>query len=701
MAEYEIIGRRKSSSAESQSLRPPTDNMSLRQRLAEMQRLEAQAGQGMGEAIATVASGAVAEPVGGLVGMATTPVQGLPQGVRNIEATTQALTYQPRSQLGQQVLGGVAQTLEPIGRPLQAASNYLGERGFEAGGAPLGAIGQTIIPAALEAIPGFRAIRTTRTQRMPEPTVPPVQPSAPGQPSTPGQPSAPGQTSAAPESFDLGMATRQEAENIDAGLRSARRGQMANLASQVQADTQIMKDAEALGISLNPAHYSTSRAYIDMENALKSRLGVELAANEEKAIRDLGIQADRLIQDFGGFTDRDLLNSSVRSNFKSTIDGLKAKSNRLYDAVDGSIPAELRVTPQNAIAYLDEQKRKLGGSVGLLNKAERDLNKLLGNPKTPPTYFALNRVRINIGRALGGEDSPYSSIDKKSLSEAYDVLSRDQLNVADAFGVGDDLRDAQSLVSRRKDLEDASIEILGKELRDSILPRLTQSATGLTKGDATKLENMMQALPAELRPQAAATLLGDLFVSGGRRSSEMSAGFVGVFRALDRNKSAKDLLFSYLPEEARTRFDMIGRVATGIYRAKGLENTSRSARDVIAALESGGLIEKIYGVGKRSLAAEGVSSTVGLPGIGTAVTVANAIAEKATPAVEAADALLASRQFQRAIQSHAAGAVNEAELALKNSPQYQQWLRAQNANIRADVVAMGLIPWLLQTSEEE
>jgi hypothetical protein len=250
-------------------------------------------------------------------------------------------------------------------------------------------------------------------------------------------------------------------------------------------------------------------------------------------------------------------------------------------------------------------------------------------------------------------------------------------------------------------LEDASIEILGKELRDSILPRLTQSATGLTKGDVTKLENMMQALPAELRPQAAATLLGDLFVSGGRRSSEMSAGFVGVFKALDRNKSAKDLLFSYLPEDARTRFDMIGRVATGIYRAKGLENTSRSARDVIAALESGGLIEKIYGVGKRSLAAEGVSSTVGLPGIGTAVTVANAIAEKATPAVEAADALLASRQFQRAIQSHAAGAVNEAELALKNSPQYQQWLRAQNANIRADVVAMGLIPWLLQTSEEE
>lgn len=654
-----------------------------------------------GEVALAMGTGAIAEPVAGSVGLATAPFQGLQQGVQNIEATRQALTYQPRSEFGQRAVAGIGQLMQPIAQPLQAASQYLGERGFQTGGPALGTVGETLIPAAMEIIPGISAMKTIRARGMPEPST--QVPLSEAFPSSRTAPEVAQQPEVKAESVgpELAQPTRESVEQVDVGLRGARRGKPEELAAQVRPDVQIMKDAEALGISLNPAHYSTNRAYIDMENSLKSRLGTELASSEERAIRDLGIQADRLIQDFGGYTDRDLLNSTVRSNFSSTIKDLKAKSDFLYDnVVDARIPAEVRVIPENAMGYLEQQKTKLGGDIRLLNRAEKDLARLLKDQNQPPTYFALDRVRKDVGRALGNEDSPYSSVGKAELAAVYDVLSRDQADVAQAFGVGNDLRDAQQLVRQRKALEEASIEILGRELRDSILPKLTMSATALTRGDTTKLSNLMNALPQELRQQAAATLLGDLFVSGGRRANDMSAGFVSVFRALDRNKSAKDLLFSHLPNEARNRFDMIGRVATGIYRAKGLENVSRSARDVIAALESGGLIERMYGIGKRAAAAEGVSTAAGIPGVGAAVTVANAIAEKATPAVEAADALLASRQFQRAVQSHAAGASNQAESALKNSPQYERWLRAQNATIRAEIAAIGFIPWLLQTNQE-
>jgi len=134
---------------------------SFRQRLAEMNALESQAGQALGETAATVASGAVAEPVSGLVGLVTTPFQGLQQGVRNIAATQQAMTYQPRSQLGQQMVRGIGEALQPVAQPLQKASQYLGEKGFQAGGPLLGAAGETIIPATME-LAGLGSVRTAR-----------------------------------------------------------------------------------------------------------------------------------------------------------------------------------------------------------------------------------------------------------------------------------------------------------------------------------------------------------------------------------------------------------------------------------------------------------------------------------------------------------------------------------------------------------
>jgi hypothetical protein len=134
---------------------------SFRQRLAEMNALESQAGQALGETVATVASGAVAEPVSGLVGLVTTPFQGLRQGVRNIAATQQAMTYQPRSQLGQQMVRRIGEALQPVAQPLQKASQYLGEKGFQAGGPLLGAAGETIIPATME-LAGLGSVRTAR-----------------------------------------------------------------------------------------------------------------------------------------------------------------------------------------------------------------------------------------------------------------------------------------------------------------------------------------------------------------------------------------------------------------------------------------------------------------------------------------------------------------------------------------------------------
>lgn len=140
---------------------PEQPQTSFGQRLAEMNTLEAEAGRGLGETAAVMASGMISEPVAGLVGLATSPFQGIQKGVQNIEATREALTYQPRSEAGKQAATDIAAGLQTVFQPVQAASKYLGEQGYQAGGPVLGAAGETIIPAAME-LAGLKSVSTGR-----------------------------------------------------------------------------------------------------------------------------------------------------------------------------------------------------------------------------------------------------------------------------------------------------------------------------------------------------------------------------------------------------------------------------------------------------------------------------------------------------------------------------------------------------------
>jgi hypothetical protein len=647
---------------------------------------------GVGETALTMATGAIAEPLAGLYGLATTPFQGAESGAANVEAARRAMTYAPRTETGQRYMQNIGEFVQPVTSRIESANKYLGDKGFEYGGPVGGAIGASLLTGVSEMIPAGMAARQMRIKNAPLPTQ--------AAPNIPAPINSPLPTQAAPPIVEAAPIVDTSAASVNKALQEVRAGRPEAMAAQVVPELQIMRDAEALGISLNPEHYSTSRAFIDMQEALKSRPGSKLSANEDKAISDLGKRADQLIADFGGYTDRDLLQQEVSSTFNSTITDLKAKSGLLYDSVDSVIPADVRVVPDITKEFMDEQVRKMGGIEGL-SAQERELYDLISDPELPPTYARFDRERKLVGMALNGKASVYNSIPLGDLKRIYGAMGEEQLKFADAFGVGDDLRDANKLVTQRKAIEDASIYVLGRELKGSIIPKLSSAASGLSRGDTMKLKKLMDALPEDLRGQAAATMLGDLFGGGARKSGEMGQGFMGTFSALNRNPSAKAVIFSYLPIDALQRFDMIGRVSTGIYRAKSLENKSRTARDVIAALESGGLISNMYGGAMDIAKAEGVGSMVGAPGVGTAAVVANKITSKVTPAVEAADELLISPKFRQAVQEHMAGATDQADALLRSTPEYKKWLAAQDATIRAEVTAIGIIPWLTTDRQEQ
>ena len=106
------------------------------------------------EPAATLISGAIAEPLAGLGGIAKTITSGAEAGAKTVEAIREGLTYQPRTQEGQEGLQAVGETLEPVAEALKGAETFLGDETFEATGSPALAAAATTIPTVIMEVIG-------------------------------------------------------------------------------------------------------------------------------------------------------------------------------------------------------------------------------------------------------------------------------------------------------------------------------------------------------------------------------------------------------------------------------------------------------------------------------------------------------------------------------------------------------------------
>jgi len=107
------------------------------------------------EPTASLVTGALAEPIAGLAGIAQTlnPFASKGAGARAVEATRNALTYSPKTQNGQSGLETVGDVVAPIAETISGAENYLGDKTLEATGSPaLASAAKTIPTLGLELV---------------------------------------------------------------------------------------------------------------------------------------------------------------------------------------------------------------------------------------------------------------------------------------------------------------------------------------------------------------------------------------------------------------------------------------------------------------------------------------------------------------------------------------------------------------------
>jgi len=121
------------------------------------------------ENVGSLVSGAVAEPLAGLAGIAQSinPFADEGAGARAVEATRKALTIQPRTETGKAQQQAIGETLAPVGKALTSAEKFLGENTLKLTGSPaLASIAHTLPSAALEAI-GLKGARSATAIKAP------------------------------------------------------------------------------------------------------------------------------------------------------------------------------------------------------------------------------------------------------------------------------------------------------------------------------------------------------------------------------------------------------------------------------------------------------------------------------------------------------------------------------------------------------
>lgn len=474
------------------------------------------------------------------------------------------------------------------------------------------------------------------------------------------------------------------------------KGQIREAVEVADVDPRIIESAERLGIDIPSSSASQNRAFVEAAQAAKSQPQSKLSVEEAKAIQQTRDSTDEFIRELrGGDLSVSGFDDALGRGFTDQIGKLTESAKKAYNIVNRAIEKRTPVDLSESRAFMSARIDDLGGDKTLLEAPEKALLRLVERSEKGElvTYAALDRVRKSVGEGFNNQGVFKDSGDA-ILSEVYASLSKDQQKIAAQKGVGAAYTEARGLVSQRKDIEKAAVKLFGRDLDKSLLPKLEGAARALIKGNTRDFKKVIAKIPKEFRGDAAAIVLDNIFGSGARTATGLSEGFVNAFQKLNRNEGARDLLFTFLPKQSVKTFNDIGNVWTGLIRSKSLQNNSKTARDLLAALDNGSAASRMLGLGSKIAAAEGVGAGLfGVPLVGTTAVVVAALKTKGKTAIQKADDFLSSPQFAGAIRAAATGRKNIDQF-LSKSQKFKEWLGTLPKSDRDTIASDGFVPWL-------
>lgn len=570
-------------------------------------------------------------------------------------------------------LPGMAAAAGGTQAAIEATQAATGGR-FDAGEVATTAALAPVLPAAVR---GVQAVRAARA-----PVAPTAGPAAPagapiGTAMAPAAPAAPVRAAAAaPEVQPSAMqvtppaapAAAMTPQELATTARTAAEGGMGAtratsvLAGQAAPDPKVLEAARRLGIDeyLQPDHLTSNQAYRELAQAVKSIPGSQTRAAEIQGLEQVGLRADRLINEIGGTTDLSKLNQAVRTQLDQTVTNLANQSDDAYKALRTQIPSQTRGEATNVLEFVQRRADDLDGAENLSALEKMVRSKLTPKPikdeagnvigTRAPTYALIDDVRRDVG-AAARQAGPFADADTGLAKQLYRLIDDDQFALAQGAGQGESYRLAKSLVQMRKGFEDDMVSLFGRQLDQSLVGKLESATMSLTKGDADKLAKILTAIPKDMRQMVTASALNTAFGKATQNGALNFNTYAKWYEGLLANKQAYAALMANLPQPARKQLSDLYRVASNVSKATRERITTGRIQAVQQELQGAdNLLTNIYGVAKRAavgLPIEAATTAVGLPGAGIASGLAAALTKTKPGALKAADELISSPEFQR------------------------------------------------------
>ncbi len=126
-----------------------------------------------------------------------------------------------------------------------------------------------------------------------------------------------------------------------------------------------------------------------------------------------------------------------------------------------------------------------------------------------------------------------------------------------------------------------------------------------------------------------------------------------------------------------------------------MENKSKTARDILLALDDGGLYRRLKEGTTKAVAAEAVGTTFGFPGVvtGARLLVGDLLKRGQKVVSDIGDELFTSAAFKKSIEDAGSGKDILGNEITKTGV-FKKWLKAQPPDIKTEIAAIGFIPYI-------
>jgi hypothetical protein len=186
-----------------------------------------------------------------------------------------------------------------------------------------------------------------------------------------------------------------------------------------------------------------------------------------------------------------------------------------------------------------------------------------------PTINTINQARKKLGDWLAGEKGEFSNATRGEVKKFYGLLSDDYDAALSAFPELEGVRQqAFALTKARKAHEENVVNLFGKELSDSLVPKVSRAIGAAAKGDSDKIKNILSAVPEDQRAEVIATGIQNIVSKEGKFDAQKFTQWYNSLKGSKNEPSAAyNALFDQLPPEAKSNFDNLNVLNQSIEKA--------------------------------------------------------------------------------------------------------------------------------------